>query len=893
MSSASNKSALKIDFQQWEAQKEFPLFSLLTRVLIESLCPILKSEILFGDVEMGSSGEKFALWIDAKISGDFEGKVGVGADHHTLQVLAKHLNYLDNAGEPDEGKMLISLHEELAMALEKQFEQEDFRCTLSKGSGLLKDSFLTLPAGPCYVCPVDTAFGTLKVVFSLKANSPALISEIAATDRTNEPRKIRVYASQIENLFSNIKALEVLDNKSPSDTKAKGQVRAQIKKLKRMVHQMKCESLETLFLPARKLATEIAKSQGKQIRFATVGTWLYLDKTLLNNLYEPILHLVRNAVDHGIEDISVRERNGKSPVGTVKCLASFDKNGLKLLISDDGKGVDFDSVRERAVAKGLLTADVAQTKNHVDLAELLFQPGFSTREKADSISGRGLGLDIVRKGIESVDGTIRILSTSLHGTSFEIYVPLNDDFSLKKFNVPVIIHEPTEEDERTALLDELNHSLDRLTRALAAFEDGQNINAAYEAFRLAHSIKGITGFLGWSRVASFCHHYEELMKLIAEKNIIVDSSLGMVVAEAAVRLKEFCEATKMDHSYPLQEVRKLESRILQAIWGATHSEEKTQLFVGKYHLGALERFITPLSIGSSFSAKAESLFEKALIQPLGTLIQFTGDRRGFAGILLPEETFQSVIAPILTGHKNFNAKEKIGALSEFGKLMANEIVELAYKSGLSIQPYLPLTFHGLGNPLQVLGNPTYCYSCEVSGLPFYLAGDFRLPQELQQLGGAREISYHPALVVSEAKKRCEEFLSQAGVPVEFQANSTQSDLIGIDTGVSVMVTCRSQTDQMPDCVLFFTFDLMLAQALQKGQASEHLYDCLKEVGNIVAGSVVTELEGKRISLSLGLPTVFVGKAYAANFNRLPVATKLQGKTAKGRFELQVVVTHLE
>jgi len=117
------------------------------------------------------------------------------------------------------------------------------------------------------------------------------------------------------------------------------------------------------------------------------------------------------------------------------------------------------------VAKGVITHEEANRKLSDELAQIIFQAGFSTREKADAISGRGLGLDIVRKGIDSVDGTIRILSTSTHGTSFEIHVPLNNDFSPKKIKQLTLVAPTPEEEEKSLLLDELAGFLDRLTRA--------------------------------------------------------------------------------------------------------------------------------------------------------------------------------------------------------------------------------------------------------------------------------------------------------------------------------------------------------------------------------------------------------------------------------------------
>lgn len=883
--------------------REFPIYHLLTRILIDSLCPVLKSEIMFGEIKNLEVNESFDYWIGDRIEGDLRGTVGIGIDKQTLRNLATNLKVKSN-GTFDLHKTIIALHKALSDSMDKEFAVEDFRIHLKSTDGVHEHYSLPPTYESVMVCPVETKCGILKLLFLLKPASQGLIEELGSREVNVESRKIRVFASQIESIFAHVKALGQLESKLLTGPHIRAQMRSEIKKMKRMVHYLKSESFELLFAPARKLAVEIAKQQGKQMRLVTQGTWLYLDKTLLNYLYEPILHLVRNAVDHGIEEPSERERVGKPATGVIKCHAAFGEGGLRLILSDDGHGIDFSKVRERAVAKGLMTVDEANTKLSEELCELIFKSGFTTRDRADSISGRGLGLDIVRRAIEEVSGTIRILSTSHHGTSFEIRIPLNEDFgAIVKRDSAALSNRDREEEERQVLIDELSTYFERLTRTLNLLKEESSRSAAYEAYRLAHSIKGTAGFLGWNRVASFCHHYEELLKLIAEEKAKVDPTTLTLIMDGGKRMKEFCDASKSEATYSLYEVRKIEVRILQIVWSVTHSDERTYFYFGKYHLNSVEKMLMGMVKQGAFSAKPEIDIAKAISQPYGTLVQFNGDRRGYAGILMPETTFQKVIHPFVTG--NYDAvpvKSQIWALSEFANLMGSQLSEYAQKSGIVLHPSAPLTYFGHGQPLRILGNPTYCYSCELNGHPFYLVGDFRTPQEMaEKIISPHEVQFSPTLIINEATRQSQQYFSHWGLGVDFQEVSSQSDLVGFDGGITAIITCVTPGLNKPSSVLFLSYEPSLAEYVHQKFVEESqflstdrvdLYDCLNETSNIIGGRLIAELEKKRLNLSLSLPTVFVGKAYVANFNRLFITNKWVGTTDKGRFELQVLVTQV-
>ncbi len=902
-----SSSVLKLDYRVLETAKEFPIYTLVTRVLIEALCPLLKSEVLFGEMTPLAGEERFAYWLDAKVIGEFKGFIGVGIDVPALKLFSHQLNIQEESENDSLALTLSVIFESLASSLEKQFASEDFQSELKKGSGLQNNYSLSTDLGSCLVCPIETRYGSFKVFFSLNASSPELLEEISSRQAILEPRKIRVYASQLEMVYSRLKNIELLESRLFTGPKARAQMRAEIKRVKRMMRQMKSEPLEILFIPAHKLVQEIAKDQGKEIQFVTQGAWLYLDKSLLNHLYEPMLHLFRNAVDHGIEAPLERERKGKNARGTIKIRAAFLENELHLVISDDGSGFDFERIREKALMKGIISEQQAQTLLSEELAPFVFYSGFSTRNSADTISGRGLGLDIVKRGIEAIGGEIRVLSSTSFGTAIELLIPLNEDFSLAIS--PNLVssgdYSTAEEEEKTLLLDELSQYLDRLTLSLQAISKEKRVSAAYEAYRLVHSIKGVVGFLNWSRITSLCHHYEEILKLVAEEKAELDNAQIDLIVEGGICIKSLCEAFRENNHYSMVQVRRLEARILQAIWASTQNEQKGCFFLGKYHLSSLEKILGIPATGKKIKILPEFDFQKALSQPYGTLIQFNGERIGYAGLLVPEDTFEKCILPRLTGNKNrVSIKYHIEALTEFGKHMGIEISERSTSDGVSIRALYPLSYFGWGQPLRILGKPTYCYSVEVDGFLFYLVGDFRLPQEMQiPLSLPERVSFNTRTILDEAKKQCQIQFASVELSLTYHPLSSQSDLIGFEGGVTAIISCSSPIETEPDMTLFLSYELNLAKALLQNTIKADnlgaegrkldLFDCLNETSNMIGGNLMRELEQKGINFQLSLPSIYLGKASVNNFNRLYATHKVTGTTLKGRFEIQVLVSHLE
>jgi chemotaxis protein histidine kinase CheA len=168
----------------------------------------------------------------------------------------------------------------------------------------------------------------------------------------------------------------------------------------------------------------LARSLGRRIRFKTAGERTEVDKALLEMLEEPLLHLLRNAVDHGVEPPAERAAAGKPAEAFVRISAGLVGQRLHLEVSDDGRGIDVDAIRRRAIAKGLLAASAAATASEREILRIIFAAGFSTREQVSEVSGRGIGLNVVLDVVENVGGKVEVRTERRRGTTFDIEVPL-------------------------------------------------------------------------------------------------------------------------------------------------------------------------------------------------------------------------------------------------------------------------------------------------------------------------------------------------------------------------------------------------------------------------------------------------------------------------------------
>ena len=194
--------------------------------------------------------------------------------------------------------------------------------------------------------------------------------------------------------------------------------------LQRRALELRTTPLARIVDPLPRMAREVARRLDKRVELSIEGAEIELDRSILDRLSDPLVHLIRNAVGHGIEMPSVREAAGKNEVGQIAIDARRVKDSIHISIRDDGAGIDLDRVRERAIAVGIVPADLAEDLSPEQLAALVFHPGVSTAESISELSGRGVGMDAVRATIESLGGQVEIATQRGRGTTTTMVVPI-------------------------------------------------------------------------------------------------------------------------------------------------------------------------------------------------------------------------------------------------------------------------------------------------------------------------------------------------------------------------------------------------------------------------------------------------------------------------------------
>jgi two-component system chemotaxis sensor kinase CheA len=182
--------------------------------------------------------------------------------------------------------------------------------------------------------------------------------------------------------------------------------------------------IERVFNRFPRMVRDLSKDLSKDITLNMSGEETELDRTVIDEIGDPLIHLIRNAIDHGIEEKDERVRNKKTSNGTVNLRAYQDGNSVVIEVEDDGKGIDVEKVKKKAIERGVVTQLDANAMDEKDIIELLFKPGFSTADKVSNLSGRGVGLDVVKTKIESLNGIVEVENAKGKGSKFIIRLPL-------------------------------------------------------------------------------------------------------------------------------------------------------------------------------------------------------------------------------------------------------------------------------------------------------------------------------------------------------------------------------------------------------------------------------------------------------------------------------------
>jgi two-component system chemotaxis sensor kinase CheA len=242
---------------------------------------------------------------------------------------------------------------------------------------------------------------------------------------------IRVGLKRIEHLTNNVGELVILkgvltQHMHVFETDLLRKTLIQLSKVTNEIQELsmglRMVPLKATFQMLHRVVRDTREAVSKDVRLETVGEDTEVDKTVAERLSDPLVHIIRNAIDHGIESAEARAQAGKNPQGTIRVSAYRRSGRLVIDIQDDGGGVNSDKVRARAVERGLIGAGTKVGDR--EAIELLFLPGFSTKDQVTEISGRGVGLDVVRSNIESLQGEVEVESRPGQGSLFRVSVPL-------------------------------------------------------------------------------------------------------------------------------------------------------------------------------------------------------------------------------------------------------------------------------------------------------------------------------------------------------------------------------------------------------------------------------------------------------------------------------------
>ena len=260
-------------------------------------------------------------------------------------------------------------------------------------------------------------------------------------EEKNRDNSIRVDTSRLDQVLNlsgeigltknrlNSLRSDILNGRTDTDTlhaldQAVSQLDLLVSDLQNAVMKTRMQPIGRLFQKYPRIARDLARNLGKDVELVLAGEETEIDKTMIEDLSDPIIHLIRNAVDHGVEEPQERLANGKAEKSQVRLEARQEGDHIVLIVADDGKGMNAEKLRAKALEKGLITDEEANTMDERQSLNLVFLPGFSTKDVASDVSGRGVGMDVVKTNIQKLNGSIEIKSQVGKGTTFIISLPL-------------------------------------------------------------------------------------------------------------------------------------------------------------------------------------------------------------------------------------------------------------------------------------------------------------------------------------------------------------------------------------------------------------------------------------------------------------------------------------
>jgi len=256
----------------------------------------------------------------------------------------------------------------------------------------------------------------------------------STTHSSQEVESIRVDVEQVDQLYNQVEEMVTSRIKLRKIIEENDLVEAEdeLEEHGKITASLQDTVLEIRLVPLKKIVgnfprvvRDISRKQGKEIDFQMEGVDIEMDRSILNELGDPLMHLIRNAVDHGIEPPEEREKKGKPREGTIKLIGERERDRVSVTVKDDGGGLDVDEIKAKAIDQGVITEEEGRVLDDSEVYDLLFHPGFSTTDEVTEVSGRGVGMDVVNQVVRGVDGSINVESEPDAGTSVTLMLPVS------------------------------------------------------------------------------------------------------------------------------------------------------------------------------------------------------------------------------------------------------------------------------------------------------------------------------------------------------------------------------------------------------------------------------------------------------------------------------------
>lgn len=254
-----------------------------------------------------------------------------------------------------------------------------------------------------------------------------------AAPKVSANATVRVNTEKLDSLMDVVGELVIVQSQLVESARQSGNVNTTLQRnvaqLGRITKELQSTAMSLRMIPIKptfqkmeRLARDLARDFGKKVAFATSGEDTELDRTVVEEIGDPLVHMVRNALDHGLEPAAERVATGKPETGTLHLKAYHQGSNIVIELQDDGRGIDPDKIYRKAVERGMFPAGTQLSRD--EILALIFAPGFSTAEKITAVSGRGVGMDVVKRNIEKLRGKIEIVSEVGHGSTFKVKLPL-------------------------------------------------------------------------------------------------------------------------------------------------------------------------------------------------------------------------------------------------------------------------------------------------------------------------------------------------------------------------------------------------------------------------------------------------------------------------------------